>query len=98
MDMPATPSYYRDPQVRAWVLNESDGNCEACGNAAPFLSDDNSPFLETHHMKRLADGGPDVVENAVAICPNCHRRLHYSYDRQAFSNSVYERVDRLKRH
>lgn len=89
--------YYRDPAVRAWVLELSNGNCEACGEEAPFKSDDGSAFLETHHMKRLADDGPDVVENAVAICPNCHRRLHYSTERIEFTEKVFEKVDRLER-
>jgi len=90
-------SYYRDPEVRAWVLNESAGNCEACGCPAPFTTEGNTPFLEAHHMKLLADHGPDVVENAVAICPNCHRRLHLSSDRAEFAEQVYERVERLKK-
>ena len=89
--------YYRDPAVRAWVLELSNGNCEACGEAAPFHSADGSAFLETHHMKRLADDGPDVVENAVAICPNCHRRLHYSADRLDFAAKVFEKVNRLEK-
>jgi 5-methylcytosine-specific restriction protein A len=25
----------------------------------------------------LAEGGEDTVENALALCPNCHRRLHF---------------------
>lgn len=90
-------SYYRDPEVRAWVLNESRGACEACGSPAPFTTDGDIPFLELHHMKQLANDGPDVVENAVAICPNCHRRLHLSVDRVVFAEQVYERVDRLRK-
>jgi len=93
----SSTQYYRDPGVRAWVLDISKGNCEACGEAAPFKQYDGSAFLETHHMKRLADDGPDVVENAVAICPNCHRRLHYSADQIDFADSIYQKIDRLKR-
>ncbi|MFM0350878.1 HNH endonuclease [Paraburkholderia sp. RL17-347-BIC-D] len=25
----------------------------------------------------LAQGGPDTVANAIALCPNCHRERHY---------------------
>ena len=89
--------YYRDPEVRAWVLEQSEGNCEACGDEAPFKSEDGTAFLEAHHMKRLADDGPDVIENAVAICPNCHRRLHYSDDRHDFAEQVFMKVGRLER-
>jgi 5-methylcytosine-specific restriction protein A len=46
-------------------------------------------------MHHLADDGPDVVENAIAACPNCHRRLHYGHDRAAFRRKVRKRVARL---
>ncbi|MGH8437576.1 MAG: HNH endonuclease [Pseudomonas sp.] len=32
---------------------------------------------EVHHKVRLADGGLDTVENAIAVCPNCHRQAHF---------------------
>lgn len=36
-----------------------------------------SPYLEVHHIIFLAQGGDDTVDNAEALCPNCHRRKHY---------------------
>jgi 5-methylcytosine-specific restriction endonuclease McrA len=30
-----------------------------------------------HHVKQLAHGGEDTVENAIAVCPNCHRKAHH---------------------
>ena len=38
---------------------------------------DNTPYLEVHHIIRLADDGDDSVENAIALCPNCHREAHF---------------------
>lgn len=70
-------SFARDPAVKAWVLKRASGICESCTQAAPFVSSDGSPYLEVHHLRMLADGGSDKVSNAVALCPNCHRRLHY---------------------
>ena len=35
------------------------------------------PLLETHHVRRLVDKGPDTTDNVAALCPNCHRELHY---------------------
>lgn len=32
--------------------------------------------MEEHHVIRLADGGSDSIDNAVALCPNCHRKIH----------------------
>lgn len=90
-----TTQFSRDPLVRAWVLEVSDGMCEACGSAAPFIGGDGAPFLEVHHVTPLADGGPDVIENTIAVCPNCHRRLHLSQDRQTYRENVLAKVKRL---
>lgn len=66
--------YTRDPAVVAWVLTEAAGVCECCGKPAPFTREDGSPFLEVHHILRLADGGEDTTKNAAALCPNCQPR------------------------
>lgn len=87
--------FVRNPYVVAWVLKQSDGNCEACGETAPFLADDGLPFLEVHHVRPLSEGGPDNVDNAVALCPNCHRRLHHSVDRNDYRQHLLQRVNRL---
>lgn len=91
----ATTVYARSPCVVAWVIQEAAGLCDACGLPAPFLSTSGRPYLEVHHVKRLADGGPDVVENAVALCPNCHRRLHHSSDAKNYLRALMKRHSRL---
>lgn len=70
--------FIRNPDVVAEVLERANGICEKCENKAPFLrKSDSSPYLEVHHKIRLADDGEDTVENAIALCPNCHREAHY---------------------
>ncbi|MGI2224981.1 HNH endonuclease [Shewanella frigidimarina] len=70
--------YDRNPDVVAQVLHIAQGNCGNCNNYAPFNKrKDGTPYLEVHHKIRLADGGDDSVENAIALCPNCHRKLHH---------------------
>lgn len=70
--------FQRNPDVIAEVLVRADGHCECCGACAPFArSSDGSPYLEVHHVRTLADGGEDTIENAVALCPNCHRKKHF---------------------
>lgn len=93
----AVAQHLRDPAVKAWVLDDASGNCEACDTAAPFEDVDGLPFLEVHHVRRLADGGSDTATNAVALCPNCHRALHYSRDAKALAESLYLKVARLVR-
>lgn len=87
--------FARDPRVVAWVLNEANGKCECCGDNAPFARIDGSPYLEVHHLKRLTDGGSDRVSNAIALCPNCHRELHYGINRSDLLSSIYRRIQRL---
>jgi len=73
-----TTVFERNPDVVAEVLVRAAGVCEACTRPAPFLrKSDGSPYLEVHHRIPLAQGGEDSVENAIALCPNCHRGAHY---------------------
>lgn len=70
--------FRRDPNVIAEILLRAKGRCEFCKKQAPFIRQaDKTPYLEVHHKKFLCDGGTDTIENAVALCPNCHRRMHY---------------------
>lgn len=68
--------YYRDPYLKQMVKRIANGRCQYCGNEAPFIDKQGDPYLEEHHVVRLADGGRDTIENVVAICPNCHRKMH----------------------
>lgn len=72
--------YSRDKKVSDWVIDHAGGTCELCETAGPFRDAGNRLFLEAHHIHFLSNGGPDVVENVVALCPNCHRKCHYSKD------------------
>lgn len=72
--------YYRDPYLKQMVKRIADGKCQFCGNNAPFNDKQGEPYLEAHHVVRLADGGRDAIDNVVAICPNCHRKMHVLND------------------
>ncbi|MBB5400560.1 HNH endonuclease [Paraburkholderia youngii] len=77
--------FKRNPYVIAEVLLRAAGICESCRGPAPFTRADGRPYLEVHHLIRLADGGDDTIENAIAVCPNCHRERHFgaSYSQPA---------------
>jgi hypothetical protein len=87
--------YERDLAVRAWVLKQAAGECECCLGSAPFRGMDGQPFLEVHHVRGLADGGTDTVSNTVALCPNCHRRLHHGVDASQAVERLYKQIGRL---
>ena len=68
----------RNPDVVAEVLSKAKGVCGMCKSDAPFKrKKDQTPYLEVHHLRRLADGGEDTVANSIAACPNCHRKAHH---------------------
>ncbi|MCL2417435.1 MAG: HNH endonuclease [Bacteroidales bacterium] len=70
--------FLRNPDVKVEILRRANEHCEYCQSPAPFKKDgDGEGFLEVHHIIPLAEDGDDTVENAVALCPNCHRHAHY---------------------
>ncbi|CCE22492.1 HNH endonuclease [Methylotuvimicrobium alcaliphilum] len=70
--------FKRNPDVVAEVLIRAKGKCESCGKPAPFKRrKDDKPYLEVHHKVFLSNGGDDTVENAEALCPNCHKEKHF---------------------
>ena len=88
--------YIRLPEVVAFTKFRANGICQLCQKHAPFYSK-HTPFLEVHHVKTLAEGGSDKITNTVAICPNCHRALHYSDKKLELLESLYEKNEFLVR-
>ena len=93
----ATIRRARSHAIHLYVLKRADGQCEACSARAPFLKTDGSPYLEPHHVTRLADEGPDHPAKVIALCPNCHRRAHSSRDKEAFNRRLKKALARLER-
>jgi 5-methylcytosine-specific restriction protein A len=88
--------YARSEAVRRYVLKRAVGKCEACDSRAPFQSSSGEPFLEVHHIDRLADNGPDSIDRVAAICPNCHRRCHHSRDRVQYNSALRIRIAKIE--
>ena len=86
----------RHAGVHAWVIQNAEGECEACAKPAPFTTEAGRGFLEVHHLQRLSDGGADTIWNAIAVCPNCHRELHFGKERATKIAAIYKRIDRLR--
>jgi 5-methylcytosine-specific restriction endonuclease McrA len=81
-------AFVRDPLVVAYVQKRAQGICELCNEPAPFKKPSGLPYLETHHVWPLAEGGPVTVDNCAAVCPNCHRALHSAGNRQTLTNKL----------
>lgn len=65
----------RDQFVAEFARKRTNGICQLCEQPAPFLVG-TTPFLEVHHITPLSENGSDTIANTVALCPNCHRRMH----------------------
>ena len=69
-------AHYRSPKVAEDARKRANGICQLCGQPAPFNDASGRPYLEVHHVKWLSRGGSDTYDNVVALCPNCHSRMH----------------------
>jgi 5-methylcytosine-specific restriction enzyme A len=84
--------YQRSRDVRNYVLARANGDCEGCAAAAPFLRVDGAPYLEPHHIRRVSDGGPDHPAYVIALCPNCHRRVHAGSDGPTYNEDLLAKM------
>lgn len=71
-----TKQSYRDPYIAEYSKRIANGICQLCGNEAPFNDKKGRPYLESHHIIWISRGGEDSLDNTVALCPNCHRKMH----------------------
>jgi HNH endonuclease len=70
--------FVRDPYIVAAALARADDQCEMSNcKSQLFQRDDDRSYLEVHHIVPLGEGGDDTLINAAALCPSCHRELHF---------------------
>jgi 5-methylcytosine-specific restriction enzyme A len=73
--------FIRDSSIALTIRTQSNGYCDLCGKRT-FQTGDGDWFIEIHHKKWLSEGGLDIVENLVPLCPTCHRSEHYGKKRK----------------
>lgn len=71
-----TTVYERNPYIAQYVKSLADGKCQLCEQPAPFEDIFGNPFLESHHIHWLSKGGKDTIQNSIALCSNCHQKMH----------------------
>ncbi|HEU4540300.1 MAG TPA: HNH endonuclease [Jiangellaceae bacterium] len=54
------------PADRAYVAARQHHLCGVCSNSLPDV-------FHVHHVIPWANGGPTTPDNAMAVCPDCHR-------------------------
>ncbi|MBX9580629.1 MAG: HNH endonuclease [Gemmataceae bacterium] len=65
--------FNRDQRLVARVKALYDSQCQVCGIRLRLPSGE--AYAEAHHVKGLAEGGPDSLENMICTCANCHALL-----------------------
>ena len=68
--------FARSANVVDATRKRANGVCQYCMQPAPFIDKKGNPYLEVHHVVWLSRGGIDSTSNTVALCPNCHTRMH----------------------
>ncbi|WP_433624035.1 HNH endonuclease [Halomicrococcus sp. NG-SE-24] len=45
-----------------------------------------------HHVHELGKGGEDSPETVIALCPTCHRRVHYGENGTQLNQKLKEQL------
>lgn len=81
-------SHNRNPKIGRIALQNSGYKCEIDNSHNTFISKFTSrPFLEVHHLVPMEkqdefEVSLDVPENVIALCPNCHRKVHFASEKE----------------
>ena len=89
-----TGVFVRNPYIAELAKRRANGICQLCLSKAPFQNKLGRPYLETHHIVWLANGGEDSIENTVALCPNCHKKVHI-LNRKKDNNTLKKTAKKL---
>lgn len=97
---------YSSSNVKAEAKKIAGFKCELNDQHETFISQStNTLYVEAHHLIPFAkrskfDINIDILENLVALCPNCHRKIHLSKndDKVELLTKLYNsRADKLNK-
>ena len=75
--------FKRDPRVSGAAISKAAYLCEVDAAHISFIARSTKKnFVEAHHLIPLQyqeqfSASLDVLENIIALCPTCHRKLHH---------------------
>lgn len=88
----------RDPVIVSMAKIIANGVCELSDSKGELhnapIFEGYGVYLEVHHVKWLSSGGTDTLDNVVALCPVCHRKMHIA----ASKEDVRKLRERAKQH
>jgi len=103
--IPSKETYPRDSRVTILALNLRRYECSVNKSHDIFISQATSRnYVEGHHIIPVSnsarfDADIDNEANVIALCPNCHRLLHYGrmQDKKSILEKIYdENIDNLR--
>jgi hypothetical protein len=80
--------YKRNQRLIRALKAEYDGACQICGTTNRIETDSGGYYTEGHHLIPLGERGYDSLDNVVILCPLCHKKLHYSRDREILRERI----------
>lgn len=99
-----------DPRLGKTAIEMANFVCELDGidghSHKTFESPNGHQYLEAHHLipmkaqKDFPGKNLDRLENIVAICPNCHRAIHYGTlaEKKKYLRPLYDkRIEQLRK-
>ena len=95
--------YERDNAVSKRAIYGAKFKCELDRTHESFIAKSGHPYLEAHHLIPISAQDDfsvslDVEANIVALCPNCHRKLHCGKDIDFELKRLYDdRITNLKK-
>ncbi len=89
-------SYPRNNILRTYIKERSNYSCEmpTCDYIG-FEKENGQRYIEVHHVQPLSEGGEDSIENAAALCPTCHRKLHYAENKEEMKIELLDFINTL---
>ena len=72
----------RDRDIREVCLMRAGYQCEINSEHTSFTTVNGRQYVESHHIIPLKyqdqfNFNLDTVDNLIALCPNCHKAIHY---------------------
>ena len=87
--------YKRNPELIEKAKERDGYMCVVDNNHKTFNSNKKN-YTEGHHVLPMSQQKNfsfevDDVDNIVSLCPNCHRKIHFSDDKTELLNYLYEK-------
>lgn len=79
-----------DERIKLTRFQQTEYRCESDESHITFSTEKHPNFLEGHHHIPLSaqrvfpNINLDCIENMVALCPNCHKKIHYATDYEKY--------------